>query len=642
MKKILTGLLCLVTLFAAAGGEDNYAVSAIPAALLKDANVIKRMETLRYEITEKNRAVITRKVAYTILNELGDQWAANWEYYSKLRSIESFEGTLYDASGKKIRSLKKSDIKDYTGGDDGLIDDYRYKHHVFYYKTYPFTVVYETEVHTKSTMFSPDWIPQEKTFMSVQSCLLTVVSPVSNPVRFKMFNYKGQPSVTEEKSNRIYTWQVKDIPAVESEYASPAWHEITTSVFLATEKFMLGDYEGSNVSWKDFGLFEYNLKKDRDELPDALKRKVHELTDGLPGNREKIAKLYEYMQQNTRYISIQLGIGGWQPFDAKFVAEKKYGDCKALSNFMFSLLKEAGIRSVYVSITSGDDDNYLLVDFPSSQFNHVILFVPDGKDTIWLECTSQTLPAGYLSSSGGNRYAVAVEETGGSLVRTPRYGREENLRARHIEATLTEAGTLQATIHTRYRAERQDGLHRLITNLSRDKIMEYLRENIELATYDVKNFSYNQEKAALPVINEDLELVVENYGTVSGKRVFITPNVISRTPVKLKPDDNRKFDLVLNYEFRDIDSTEITVPSGYTPEAIPQDIKVESKFGKYSASVKLSGNKITYYRNYEHFSGRFPPSDYAELVKFYEAIHKADRSRVVLVKNETTTQQKAF
>ena len=67
----------------------------------------------------------------------------------------------------------------------------------------------------------------------------------------------------------------------------------------------------------------------------------------------KVAVLYNYLQQNTHYVGIQLGIGGWQTYDAAYVATKKYGDCKALSNFMISLLKEAGIKGHAVVIKGG-------------------------------------------------------------------------------------------------------------------------------------------------------------------------------------------------------------------------------------------------------------------------------------------------
>ncbi len=77
----------------------------------------------------------------------------------------------------------------------------------------------------------------------------------------------------------------------------------------------------------------------------TLNRKVHELTDHLTDKRQKVFALYDYLQKNTRYISVQLGIGGWQPFPADYVATKRYGDCKALSNFMVALLKEAGIKA---------------------------------------------------------------------------------------------------------------------------------------------------------------------------------------------------------------------------------------------------------------------------------------------------------
>ncbi len=635
---LLAGIL-IVNIVAA---QEPYAVSAIPAALLKNASVVKRMEEIRYDISEGNKAKYFYKAAYTILNEQGDRWGTFFEGYDKLRSIESFEGTLFDATGKKVRSLKKSEIRDVSGSDDNLADDNRVKWHSFFNKTYPYTVEYEVELRYKGTMFLRDWIPQERTIMAVQQSRLSITIPASNPLHYKMFNYKGGPVITDDKSDKIYTWEIKELPAVEQEYGAPAWHELTTSVFLATEKFVLDDYEGSNASWKDFGRFIYDLTKGRDVLPDDVKAKVHQLTDGIKDEKEKVKVLYEYMQQNTRYISIQLGVGGWQPFDAKYVATKRYGDCKALSNYMYALLKEAGIRSVYTVITAGGSDDYLLTDLPSSQFNHVVLFVPQGKDTTWLECTSQTKAAGYFGGGTSNRYAVAVDENGGYLVRTPRYSLHDNLQVRHIEATIDEEGLLGAVVKTSYRAEQQDRLHAIINGLSKDKLMEFLKEDIELATYDVKSFNYKEQKSKLPEINETLDLVASNYATVSGKRFFVIPNIFTRTHRKLKAAEKRTYDLVLDFEFKDVDTATIKIPAGYTPESIPADIKIESPFGKYTASVKLAGDKISYFRSYEHYSGRFPPTAYNDLVKFYESVYKADRSKVVLVKSESAPALKGF
>jgi hypothetical protein len=634
MKGILCILACCWFAIAQAKDRGDYAVSNIPAGLMKNANVIKRLDEIQFEITEGNKAIMKRRVAYTIMNEEGDRWSFFSEGYDKLKSIVNFDGTLYDAAGKKLKNLKKSDIKDVSGTEESLADDDRVKWHSFFYKNYPFTVEYEVEVEYKGTMFLPKWMPQERYDMAVQQSDLIVICPASNPLHYKMYNYDEQPSVTDDKSNKVYRWAVKDKPTLENEFAAPAWHFITTSVFMATEKFMLEDYRGSNASWKDFGQFVYDLKKDRDVLPDNVKQTVHQLTDGITDQHEKIKKLYEYMQQNTRYISIQLGIGGWQPYDAKYVATKKYGDCKALSNFMFALLKEAGIKAVYTVIGADMDNDYLIPELPCSQFNHVILFVPNGKDTTWLECTSPTNATGYLGGFTSNRYAVAVDENGGTLVRTPKYSYKDNIQIRHLSAVVDENGNLEATVKTKYTAEQQDRLHSIINGLSKDKLMEFLKEDIDLATYDVKSFEYNEEKTALPVIHETLDLTSDNYATVSGKRLFIAPNVMSRTHRKLKTEEERKYDVVLDFEFKDVDTSEIKLPLGYTPESIPADVSIESKFGKYKCAVKLDGNKILYYRSYEHYSGHFAPKDYDELLKFYESIYKADRNKVVLIKDQ--------
>jgi hypothetical protein len=117
---------------------------------------------------------------------------------------------------------------------------------------------------------------------------------------------------------------------------------------------------------------------------------------------------------------------------------------------------------------------------------------------------------------------------------------------------------------------------------------------------------------------------------------------MTRSHRKLSADSARKYDLDLGFEYQDVDSVEIELPKGYDPEAMPQDVVVDSKFGKYNSSVKLKDNKLYYYRSIEKYSGRFPAKDYADLVKFYDAVYKADRSKVVLVKNEKQEEKKAF
>ncbi len=302
--------------------------------------------------------------------------------------------------------------------------------------------------------------------------------------------------------------------------------------------------------------------------------------------------LYEYLQKNTRYISIQLGIGGWQPFDAKYVAGKSYGDCKALTNYMFSLLKEAGIPSYYTLVRSGSNGGYITHDFPAQQFNHVILCVPLKNDTTWLECTSQTLPSGYLGDFTCNRYALLIDEQGGKLVRTSQYDIDENLQVRKINAVLEEDGTLQIKADTKYNGLQQDDIHDMINHLSKDKVKEYLHEQLDFATYEISRFEYKEAKNVLPSIQEQLDISVSNYATITGKRLFIVPNIMSRSNRKPAPDPERKYDIVFGSPYRDFDTIAIQLPEGYGTESLPQDVSLSTQFGKYHSSVKLSGNNF--------------------------------------------------
>jgi Domain of Unknown Function with PDB structure (DUF3857) len=632
---IITALILLSSSNARAG-DGEYAVSRISPVLLKKADAVLRLEEMRFEINSTKEAVLRNHYVITILNENGDDWAEFAEYYDKHQQIESVEGVLYDANGKQLKRVKKKDLEDLSGVSDGsLMDDNRIKRHNFYYKVYPYTIEYTVETHNKSTLFFPRWTPQGRERLSVEKSSMSIACPATYQFRYKSFNYNKEPVVTQERNYTVSTWSASNMPAIERELYSPMWHELTTMVIFGPTEFQMNDYRGNMTNWQEFGKFVHNLRLGRDQLPDNVKQAVHGISDGLKDPLEKIARLYEYMQRNTRYISIQLGIGGWQPFDAKYVASKGYGDCKALTNYMYSILKEAGISSYYAVVRAGKNANYITADFPSQQFNHVILCVPLSKhDSVWLECTSQTMPAGYLGDFTSDRYALLVDETGGKLVRTPKYGMKENLQTRIVKAKLEDNGTLHINAATRYTGMQQDDIHGMINHLSKEKLKEYLHRQMDFSTYDINQFDYKELKASLPAINESLSITVSNYATITGKRLFIVPNIMTRSGRKLSVDSTRKYDIQLGYEYKDVDSVEIEVPAGYEPEAMPQPVTVNGKFGNYSCSVKLKDNKLYYYRTIEHNGGRYPAKEYEELVKFYEAIYKADRNRVVLVRKE--------
>jgi len=151
---------------------------------------------------------------------------------------------------------------------------------------------------------------------------------------------------------------------------------------------------GQLTSWQSYGKWQHDLNADVCTLSADRAAEIKKLTANLPGDKEKVKYLYEYLQHNVRYVNIKLGIGGLKPLSATFVDQKKYGDCKALSNYMVALLKSVNIPAYYAIVKAGDNEEPADPAFPADPFNHIIVCVPLKGDTTWLECTNNTQPFG--------------------------------------------------------------------------------------------------------------------------------------------------------------------------------------------------------------------------------------------------------
>lgn len=626
--------LLFISIFSVAG-DIEYPFFTIPKALIKNARAVIRLQEVSVVIKSPGKYIKKEKIVITILDESGDGLAGWRDSYSNFRSIDHIEGALYDALGNKIRGLKKAEIKDFPAYDDNtLANDDRMKTHAFHYKSYPYTVVYESEVSSSLTMFLPMWKPVAAIGISVEKSLFNIEFEKDAMLHRRQFNFKQEPIITTAGNKTNWRWELKQQEAFITEYAAPSIYDLLPFIEFTMGNFKMEEFNGSLNSWKEYGDFIMSMRAGLENLPQETKTKVASLTAGLNSDGEKVRVLYDYLQKHSHYISVQIGIGGWRPFPASYVAQKGYGDCKALSNFMVTLLKEAGIKAYYVLISASPEEKRILPDFPSPNFNHAICAVPLQKDTIWLECTSQTKPAGYAGSATGNRLALLITEEGGKLVATPSYNKLHNIQRNTVDAVLSPEGHLQMKANNNYLGQTCETGQYVINTYSKEEQLKYLKTSLDIPSYDISSFSLTEKRSALPVVNEEYELDAPHYAQVSGKRIFFVPNVLNQWGRKLLMDTARMYSIELNDDQTEIDSVTFTIPNGYKLENGIKPLQLNTPFGNYQVAATFENNQVRYLRKLSLNRGKFEAKQFNDLVKFYDQLYKTDRAKIVLVKSE--------
>ena len=393
------------------------------------------------------------------------------------------------------------------------------------------------------------------------------------------------------------------------------------------------NYFGRADNWETLGKFFYQLNQGRQEIPSELKLKIDELTAGIDDPIRKAEVLYQYMQNQTRYVSIQLGLGGWQTYDADYVFRNGYGDCKALTNYMKSMLAYLNIPSYSALVYAGEREPDIRTDFPSNQFNHVILCIPQANDTTWLECTSSTNPFGYLGDFTENRHVLMLTANGGKLIKTPGSTAAMNRQVRQTEIALDPKGNAKVKVHTESSGFQQDRLRFYAEEASSREQERYLRRRIDAGSFTLEEYSFEEKTPTeVPTYMLDYRLQANNWAKASGPRLFIMPNVLERVEGVPEEMEVRTQPVVLRYDYLDIDTVLYRLPAGYTIESLTDEgVEFETVFGSYQAQVKMiDPQTLRYTRRLQMEAIQLPPSYYQELRNFYQQINKADKMQVVL------------
>lgn len=610
--------------------QGVYDISKIPAQLLEHASIVVRNEELTYEVKSPGSATQQYKTAVTILNKSGEGSSNLVEYYDKFSSISNLKASLYDSKGQKIKDYRSADFKDRSAVSGGsLYEDSRIKYLEFLHTTFPYTIEYSYEVDYSGIRSYPSWNAAGSFGMAVEKSSYTFKIPKN--LSFKYLHSKGLKTDSALVKDKMeYKWSCTALPALDREPLSTGLKTVNPWVTVAPNQFEYDHSKANIENWKNLGSWMFELSKNGQVLTEPVRAKVQNIIKNAGSPEEKIRLLYKYLQENTRYVGVQLGIGGYQPISAEKVSSVNYGDCKGLSNYMKSLLEAADIKSNLVVIGNGMPSlnrNYASMN----QANHMILCVPMAKDTTWLECTSNYTPPGYIGNGNSGRTVLLVTEDGGKLVETPILKPESNYMNSSTKVSLNEEGSAEIQIDTKYgNAQYEDQLGIMLSEPvdQRKSIMN----SLSIPNMAITTLSFTQPDKRLPVINSSILLKSSQLMTKGGDKLFLTLNLLNRVDNTYAVIENRKTPFAVNYGYMDEDEVVYSLPTGYKVEFIPKDVTIDSEFGKYTATAVVKDNTLIYKRKIVISNKTYPAEKYNDYVAFRKQLYQADKQKSILAK----------
>jgi hypothetical protein len=550
-----------------------------------------------------------------IYNRAGEKFTKISIPYSRLIKISKLEAYVKDKNGAIIKKLEKGDVTSRNAiSDNSLYEDDFVKEFTLKHNSYPYSIFYTYQLQEEEFLQIDYWVPVIDRKVPTLKAILKVEAPVDYKISFKS-QFVDHFSADTTDLLVKYSWSTSFKNIFEPEIFSPPVISYIPYVIIVPRIFKY-DQQGSFESWLTFGDWQNNLLKGLSDLPLSEKSNTLNLIAGISDTREKVKILYKYLQDHTRYINITIETGGLKPFPASYVAENKYGDCKALSNYFKAVLDFAGVQSYYTKVNAGDPKVTIDKNFSSQQFNHIILCVPVKNDTIWLDCTSDG-PFNYLGTFTQDRDVLIIEQGKSHFTRTPSLSYDDVMEKRSIKFHQNLQNQAVAAFSNVYRGEKYETLFYLLHSLNESDQSQVFRNRFVEDGFELINFSLSNSNKDSPEIflsySAKSNKVYKDYG--NDLLIDILPFSIPRFEDPLK----RKLPVQIDYPIFKVDTLEYDIPVGYSVTGNFSNQAIVSEFGKYKIETVQKDKKVGIIKSFMLFSGKYTVARYPD---FYEFIRK--------------------
>jgi len=599
-------------------------------------------------VISADKVKTTVREAYKILRPDGRRHGTARVYYrSPGQKVTSLHGWCIPAQGKDYEVKDKEALDVSPPGVEGgeLIDDARAKILQIPAPDPGNIVGYEYEVEEQPLVLQDSWDFQE--ISPVRESHYSLQLPAGWEFKASFLNYpEVKPTPT---GNNLWQWTVSDVKGIRREEEMPPFEGVAGLMIVSF--FPPGGAAGKEFSnWREMGTWYWNLENDRFAASPQIKQEVTALTTSASTVLDKMNVLASFVQHDIRYVSIELGIGGWQPHLAQDVFAHRYGDCKDKANLLRSMLQQIGVSSFPVAINTergsitpqtpayrGFDHQIIAIQLPDGVVSPTLIATlqhPKLGKLLFFDPTNEWTPFGQIGGYLQANYGLLMTPDGGELVELPTQSSAMNSIVRTAKLTLDPSGMLQGHVKEVRLGDRAWYERGRLLTMTRDA--DRVKPIESLLGGSLSNFRVtsarlvNLQQTSLP-FGFEYSFEAVNYAKNAGGLLLVRPRVIgTKSSALLETKEPRKFPIEFEGPVQDTDNFEITLPAGYEVDDLPPPVDAEFGFASYHSKTEAKGNTIEYTRTFEVKELSVPVSKADELKKFYRIIASDERNTAVL------------
>jgi transglutaminase-like putative cysteine protease len=618
---------------------------ALPAHDEKTAAVVLYAETT---LTVQPNGKIKRlyREVVRILRPDGEARGTIRVYFDAQSRISDLHAWCIPASGKDYEVKEKDAVESAIIGVDGgeLVSDLRTKTLRIPAATPGSVVGYEVEQELRPYVMVDKWDFQDT--VPVREAHYTLQLPRGWSYKANWLNHPEE-HVTDAAADRWH-WSISDVRAIRVEQDMPPWRGIAGSMVIALVP-PSGQDPGIQ-SWRELGVWYLGLTRGRRDVSPEIKQKVADLTSSTPTILGKMQALASFVQNDIRYVAIELGIGGHQPHPAAEIFSHRYGDCKDKVTLLSTMLKEIGVESYYVLINT-ERGSVTAATPPNLAFDHAILAIalPADPETAALQAriahpklggilffdpTNAFTPLGRLSGALQANFGMLVTPEGGELLELPQLPVSTNGIERTAKMTLDDKGTLRGDVHEvrlgdRAAAQRYQ-LRATTQDTDRIRPVEAV-VGASFSTFQILKATVANLRVPDQPFEWNYTFEAENFAKTAGDLLLVRPRILgSKFSALLETKEPRQYPIEFAGPERDTDVFEIALPPGYAMDELPPPVNVDDGFASYHSKTEIVGRALRYTRTFEIKDLSVPVSKAEQLKEFYRIIAGDERNSAVL------------